>query len=50
MPRVTCPDCDQDIAVHQLETKTTTQRDGFETRYRCPFCHAEVENVAERFA
>jgi transposase-like protein len=48
MPKVTCPDCGRDIAMHELEAKTTAKRNGFDTRYRCPFCRADVENVADR--
>ena len=48
MPRVACPDCERDIPVHRLETRTTAQREGFDTRYRCPFCRADFANVADR--
>jgi DNA-directed RNA polymerase subunit RPC12/RpoP len=47
MVRVHCAGCGRDVAIHELETKTVAQRSGFETRYRCPFCHEEVEDVAD---
>ena len=50
MPTVTCPSCDRDIAMHELEAKTTARRSGFSTRYRCPFCRSDVDDVAEQFA
>jgi transposase-like protein len=50
MPKVHCPECEKDIAMHELEAKTVAQSSGFETRYRCPFCHADLENVTENLA
>ena len=47
MVSVHCEACGRDIAMHELEAKTVTQREGFDTRYRCPFCHTDVENVAD---
>lgn len=48
MPKMTCPDCDRDVALHELQTKTVARRQGFDTRYRCPFCRSDVDNVFER--
>jgi DNA-directed RNA polymerase subunit RPC12/RpoP len=50
MAKVHCADCGRDIAVHELETKTVARREGFDTRYRCPFCRADIENVTESLA
>jgi len=36
--------------MHELEAKTVAQSSGFDTRYRCPFCHADVDDVTERLA
>lgn len=47
MPKVNCPDCGRDIGMHELETKTVAQSDGFDTRYRCPFCRTEMNDVTE---
>ena len=47
MPTVACPDCDRDVAVHELDTNTVTQREGFETSYRCPYCRSTIEDVGE---
>jgi hypothetical protein len=33
--------------MHELEAKTVAQSGGFDTRYRCPFCHEDLEDVAE---
>jgi hypothetical protein len=46
MVTVRCEGCGRDIAMHELEAKTVTQRDGFSTRYRCPFCHEGIEDIA----
>lgn len=48
MPKLTCPDCDREVGVHELETKTVARTQGFDTHYRCPFCRSDVENVFER--
>jgi DNA-directed RNA polymerase subunit RPC12/RpoP len=50
MPKVHCSDCEREVAMHELETKTVAQRDGFDTRYRCPFCHADLGDVTQQFA
>ena len=50
MPKVTCPECEQSIAMHELEAKTVAQSSGFATHYRCPFCRADVEDVASLLA
>ncbi|MFB6167849.1 MAG: hypothetical protein ABEJ43_03280 [Haloferacaceae archaeon] len=50
MPKVDCPDCGRAIAMHELEAKTVAQSNGFETRYRCPFCRSDVEDVRKRLA
>jgi len=50
MSKVSCPDCGRSIAVHQLEAKTVAQSSGFDTRYRCPFCRADVDDVHKRLA
>ena len=47
MPKVTCAQCGRDIAMHELEAKTVARRSGFDTRYRCPFCHEDVNDVAD---
>ncbi|MFB6111138.1 MAG: hypothetical protein ABEJ35_01235 [Halobacteriaceae archaeon] len=45
MPTLDCPDCEESIAMHELETRTVAQSSGFRTTYRCPFCHADFEDV-----
>ena len=50
MPKVECPDCERPIAVHELEAKTVAQPSGFETRYRCPFCRADLTDIPGRLA
>lgn len=47
VPKVHCPDCGRDIAMHELEAKTTAQSNGFNTRYRCPFCRSDMNDVTE---
>lgn len=47
MPKVRCSDCDRKVGMHELETKTVAQTTGFNTRYRCPFCRTDIENVSE---
>ncbi|SFR33930.1 hypothetical protein SAMN04488124_0380 [Halogeometricum limi] len=49
MPKVLCTECGRDVGMHELEAKTTTQRSGFNTRYRCPYCRTDMEDVASRF-
>ncbi|MFB6124308.1 MAG: hypothetical protein ABEJ78_12725 [Haloferacaceae archaeon] len=48
MSKVTCTDCSRKIAMHELEAKTTAVSGGFSTRYRCPFCHTEMDDVASQ--
>lgn len=50
VPKFDCPDCDRGIAMHELETRTVAQSNGFETNYRCPFCGADFEDVAALMA
>jgi transposase-like protein len=50
MTKVHCGSCGRDIAMHELEAKTVARRSGFDTRYRCPFCHETVENVTDSLA
>ena len=45
MPKVTCPDCSRNIAMHELEARTVAQRTGFATNYRCPFCRTDIDDV-----
>ncbi|MFB6112576.1 MAG: hypothetical protein ABEJ58_00570 [Halodesulfurarchaeum sp.] len=45
MPELECPECGRSIAMHELETRTVAQSSGFRTSYRCPFCHADFEDV-----
>jgi len=47
MPKLACPDCDRDVAMHELETQTVARPNGFETNYRCPFCRADFEDVSD---
>jgi hypothetical protein len=47
MPKLACPQCDRSVAMHELDTQTVAQREGFETTYRCPFCHTDIEDVGE---
>lgn len=47
VPKVSCPDCGQEVPVHRLETQTVAQREGFTTNYRCPFCRADFDNAAQ---
>ncbi|QLG60229.1 hypothetical protein [Halorarum salinum] len=47
MPKVNCPDCGRGIGMHELEAKTTAQSGGFSTRYRCPFCRTDMDDVTE---
>ncbi len=49
VPKVHCPDCGRQIGMHELEAKTTTQSSGFSTRYRCPFCRTDMDDVTELF-
>lgn len=49
MPKIACPDCDRDVAMHELETRTVAQPSGFETNYRCPFCRTDIDDVSEHF-
>jgi hypothetical protein len=35
--------------MHELEAKTVAQSSGFTTRYRCPFCRADVGDVSDNF-
>ncbi|SFF80818.1 hypothetical protein SAMN04488063_0366 [Halopelagius inordinatus] len=48
MPKVNCTGCGRDVGMHELEAKTVTQSTGFDTRYRCPYCRTDMENVTER--
>ena len=48
VPKVNCPDCGRQIGMHELEAKTTAQSGGFSTRYRCPFCQTDMDDVADR--
>jgi len=50
MTKVSCPDCDRSIAMHELEARTVTQRSGFDTSYRCPFCRGDIEDVRSHLA
>lgn len=45
MPKLACPQCDRSVAMHELDTQTVAQREGFETTYRCPFCHTDIDDV-----
>jgi transposase-like protein len=45
VPTLDCPDCEESIAMHELETRTVAQSSGFRTSYRCPFCHADFEDI-----
>lgn len=47
MPSLDCPECERGIAMHELETNTVAQTTGFETSYRCPFCRADFDDVAQ---
>lgn len=47
MPKLACPECGRDVAMHELDTQTVAQRNGFETNYRCPFCRTDFEDVAK---
>lgn len=47
VPDIECPDCGQVIAMHELETRTVAQSNGFLTTYRCPFCRADFEDVKQ---
>jgi len=47
MPKLVCPDCTRDVAMHELDTQTVAQRSGFQTTYRCPFCRANFEDVKD---
>jgi hypothetical protein len=48
MAKVTCPDCGRAIAMHELETKTVAQTEGFDTSYRCPFCRTDLGDVTDQ--
>jgi len=50
MAKLSCPDCDRSIAMHELEARTVTQRSGFDTSYRCPFCRSDIEDVSGQLA
>lgn len=45
VPKVQCPDCGRQIAMHELEANTVAQSSGFDTSYRCPFCRSDVDDV-----
>lgn len=47
MPKLRCSGCGKGIAMHELEAKTVAQSSGFHTRYRCPFCHEDVDDVSD---
>lgn len=47
MPKVQCGCCDRSVGMHELEAKTVAQTSGFDTRYRCPFCRSDIDDVAE---
>ena len=47
MPKLACPDCGRDVAMHELDTQTVARTSGFETNYRCPFCRTNFDDVAE---
>jgi transposase-like protein len=47
MTKVSCPDCDQHIAVHEIEARTVTETTGFATNYRCPFCRADFDEIGD---
>jgi hypothetical protein len=47
VPKLTCSECGRQIGMHELEAKTTAQSGGFSTRYRCPFCQTDLEDVTE---
>jgi len=47
VPKVLCPDCGRQIAMHELEANTVAQSNGFDTSYRCPFCRTDVDNVTD---
>jgi len=47
VPKVSCPECAEQVPVHRLETNTVAQREGFATNYRCPFCRADFESADE---
>lgn len=46
VPDIDCPECEAEIAMHELETKTIAQSEGFETNYVCPYCGAVFEDVS----
>jgi transcription elongation factor Elf1 len=50
MATVTCDACGRDVAIRELEAKTVAQPSGFDTRYRCPFCRADIDRVAEKLS
>ena len=47
MPKLACPDCERDVAMHELDTQTVAQRSGFQTTYRCPFCRSNFDDVRD---
>jgi len=47
VPDIECPDCSRVIAMHELETRTVAQSEGFQTTYRCPFCRADFDDVKQ---
>ena len=49
VPKVRCPECGRDVAMHELEARTVAQRSGFKTTYRCPFCRAEFDSPSDNF-
>ena len=50
MSQLDCPECGRDLSLHQLDTQTIAQRNGFETTYRCPFCRADVGDLQQHLA
>lgn len=47
MSKVACPHCGRDVAMHELDTQTVAQRNGFQTTYRCPFCRSNFDEVSD---
>jgi DNA-directed RNA polymerase subunit RPC12/RpoP len=46
MPKLVCPDCSRDVAMHELDTQTVAAGGEFTTTYRCPFCRTAFDDVA----
>lgn len=43
---VTCQECEREVAYREIEVHTVLEDEEFRSVHRCPYCEAEMENVA----